>query len=44
MCESELRTEVKCVNQSEEGGERVRVECVFSQSLSESGGGQQGDR
>lgn len=37
-CEAEFRSEVKCVNKSEEGGERVRVESVFSESLSECGG------
>lgn len=42
MCDAEFRSEVKCVNKSEEGGERVRVESVFSLSLSESGGSREG--
>lgn len=39
--EAEFRSEVKCVNKSEEGGERARVESVFL-SLSESGGSREG--
>lgn len=42
MCEAEIRSEVKCVKKSEEGGERVSVESVFSESLSESGGNREG--
>lgn len=29
MCEAGFRSEVKCVNESDEGGERVRGESVF---------------
>lgn len=42
VCEAEIRSEVKCVKKSEEGGERVSVESVFSVSLSETGGNREG--